>query len=177
MRRAGCALLRFGIESATPRVIQQLKKGGVSSSWRTVTEQTVRAAYSEGIPTLGLFIIGNPTETEGEILETLRFALELPLDLAQVHFFTPYIGSGAYETLQEQIPPAILPEQHHYLIPSVNFSRVPTPQLAELRTIFYRRFYGRPRWIARHLRRYAGFYVANPQFFSTVFTGGRLMLG
>ncbi len=176
MKRAGCALLRFGIESASPRIIRKLRKGGISSSWRSITEQAIRAAHFEGIPTLGLFIIGNPTETEAEVLETSRFALELPLDFAQVHFFTPYIGSGAYETFREQIPPAVLAEQHHYRTPLVHFSGIPTRRLAELRTTFYRRFYGRPRWVIRHLKRYAGFYVANPQALWKLFNDRRIFL-
>jgi len=177
MRQAGCALLRFGIESAVARIVQLLKKGGDASSWPATTQRAIQVARANGIPTLGLFIIGNPTETESEVLETIRFALELPLDFAQVHFFTPYVGSGAYERFQEEVNPAVIPEQHHYQPPQVNLSAVETRRLVELRAAFYRRFYGRPGWVIRHTKRYAGFYMRNRQALQTLFAGRGVFMG
>ncbi len=171
MKRAGCALLRFGIESAVPRIVQLLKKGGTDASeWCRTTRKAVEAAHRNGIPTLGLFIIGSPTETETEILETIRFALELPLDFVQVHFFTPYVGSGAYQIFREKIESSVITEQYHYNAPKINLSDVETRRLVELRAIFYRQFYLRPGWIARHIRRYGGFYVANPHVLGNLLT-------
>lgn len=177
MRHAGCSLLRFGIESATPRIVRLLRKGGTASSWQEAARKAVSTASQAGIPTLGLFIIGNPTETRQEILETLRLALELPLDLAQVHFFTPYPGTFAYEQTRQQIEPDAIAQQHHYLPPKVNLSSVETQSLVKLRAFFYRRFYGRPGWMARHLRRYARFYLANPSFFRGLLVSRNVFLG
>lgn len=172
MKRAGCALLRFGIESGSARIIRRLRKGGAEASWCAVSQRAVELAARAGVPVLGLFIIGSPTETEGEILDTLQFALRLPLEFAQVHFFTPYAGSEFYRHFQDQASPSVVTQQHHYLAPQVNLSRVPTQRLVAWRARFYRRFYGRPRWIAQHLARYGGFYLANPQA-ALALTAGR----
>ena len=135
------------------------------------------AARRAGIAALGLFIIGNPGETEPEVETTIRFALDLPLEFAQVHFFTPYVGSGAYRQWLGSLDPALALTQHHYRWPQLNLSRIGTRRLVRLRAAFYRRFYVRPGWLARHLRRYAGFYACNAGPLRTLAAGRSVLLG
>jgi radical SAM superfamily enzyme YgiQ (UPF0313 family) len=80
MALAGCATASFGIESANQRILDYYNK-------ETTVEQakiSVKHAKKAGIPNIyGAFIIGAPTETVEEVINTLKFGLNLNLTIMQ----------------------------------------------------------------------------------------------
>lgn len=93
MKKAGCTKIQIGFESGSDRVLSVLKKD-------FTVEDSVRAARvikNAGVRLYGLFMIGNPTETEEEIRQTIKFAQSLDLDFAKFNLFVPYPGTPAYE--------------------------------------------------------------------------------
>lgn len=70
--RGGCRMLQFGIESATPRLLELYRKGATVEGAATIT----RAASSAGIRVFGYFLFGAPTETEEEARTTLNWIRE-----------------------------------------------------------------------------------------------------
>jgi radical SAM superfamily enzyme YgiQ (UPF0313 family) len=89
MRRAGCWLISWGIESASEAVRKNVHKG-------THDDQIARAlrwSKDAGIMNWGYFIIGLPGETEATIRDSIDLAKRLPLDLALFHIAAPYPGT------------------------------------------------------------------------------------
>lgn len=69
MRKAGCIWIKYGIESGSSRI---LKKIGKESDIKLI-EKIIKNTYNAGIKVSSGWIIGFPTETSKDFLETLKF--------------------------------------------------------------------------------------------------------
>jgi len=98
MRRAGCWMISWGIESGSEEVLRHARKGITLDQ----VEQALRWSREAGIRNWGYFIIGLPGETEETIRETIRLAKRLPLHLALFHIAAPYPGSPLFFEVVEQ---------------------------------------------------------------------------
>ena len=98
MRRAGCWMISWGLESGSKEVLRRARKGITLEQ----VEQALRWSREAGIRNWGYFIIGLPGETEETIKETIRFSKRLPLDLALFHIAAPYPGSPLFFEVAEQ---------------------------------------------------------------------------
>lgn len=86
MKRAGCKIIHYGIESGSQRVLNEMQKG---VDLRQVCS-SLKLTKKVGIETAGFFILGYPGELLTDIEATVRFAKELPLDYASFHIYLPY---------------------------------------------------------------------------------------
>lgn len=102
MKRAGCWMISYGIESGSPKMLKKMTKG-------ITKEQIVRAlelTRQNNIVSKGFFMIGMPGETLTTLNETLDFIKKLPLDELNINFFTPFPGSRLFdEVVQEGFVP------------------------------------------------------------------------
>jgi radical SAM superfamily enzyme YgiQ (UPF0313 family) len=78
LKKSGCRLIQFGIESGTDRIQKLLRKNLNLDKVKRIIKLTREA----GILTYGNFMLGSPTETYDEIMKTIEFAIELKLDFA-----------------------------------------------------------------------------------------------
>ncbi len=92
MKRAGCWMISYGIESGSQKILDQTRKGITLDQ----VEQAVRWTKEAGIRAKGLFMIGYPEETEETLDQTLAFIRRLPLDEINLSFLTPYPGTEIY---------------------------------------------------------------------------------
>lgn len=162
MKKAGCIMLGLGVESGSQRIIDDMKKQPTPRPWLDICRQAFYWTRKLGIGTNAYYVIGNPTETREEINQTIKFAMELNSDSIQVHFYTPYPGSAAWEKYKDQIgkyDPALM---FHYATPMFSLAAVSIEELVKLRSRFYRRYIFRPGFAINHLWRYAAFYWHNP---------------
>ncbi len=95
MRRAGCALIQYGVESGVPRVLELTDK----RQTREQAESAVRWAHEVGLRTLCYFLIGLPTETRDEIWRTYAFAETLAPTYASFQVATPYPTTPFFDEL------------------------------------------------------------------------------
>jgi len=141
MRRSGCYLLGFGIETADRDV---LRRTGKDLDLDRVTD-TIAMVRSHGILTFGTFVLGMPGETRRSVLETVRFAVDSGLDIAHFGLYAPYPGSRDFDAVRD-VPG--LREWDRY----VAFETLPCSDLsaAERKALLrraYASFYLRPaRW-------------------------------
>lgn len=89
MKKAGCSLLAYGVESANQKSLDFLQKGEMVAQ----AKKAFRLTRQAGIKTLGYFILGIPGETYAEAQKTIQLALDLQCDYAQFSILTPYPGT------------------------------------------------------------------------------------
>ena len=89
MKRAGCWQIWYGVESGSDRILKFVKKNTTQEKIAKAVIDTKKA----GISPCGFFMIGFPTETEEEIKQTIKTALELPFDGFNMSHMAPFPGS------------------------------------------------------------------------------------
>jgi anaerobic magnesium-protoporphyrin IX monomethyl ester cyclase len=92
MKAAGCDRIFFGIESGNNDVLALMNKKITIEK----ADRAVRAAHAAGLHTGAFFILYYPGETDATVLDTLRFALSLPLDYVSFTMPYPIPGTGLY---------------------------------------------------------------------------------
>ncbi|MDJ0786992.1 MAG: radical SAM protein [Myxococcota bacterium] len=91
---AGCEMVAFGVEAGSDRVRNEVLKKSVT------TDQIRRAAEllrARGVRFVTYNIVGAPTETWDEAIETLTLNQEIQPDYPQVSIMTPYPGTEVYD--------------------------------------------------------------------------------
>ena len=89
MKEAGCKIVSFGIESGVQRILDKISKRVTLAQ----IEKAVKLVNKVGLEPRGSFILGLPTETLRESLQTIFFSLRLPLKQAKFGLATPYPGT------------------------------------------------------------------------------------
>jgi anaerobic magnesium-protoporphyrin IX monomethyl ester cyclase len=93
MKAAGCHQVMYGIESANPDILRNIKK-------RIALEKNSKAiemAKKAGLTVRCTFMFGNPGETEETIDETIRYSIQLDPDIALYNTTTPYPGTEMFD--------------------------------------------------------------------------------
>jgi radical SAM superfamily enzyme YgiQ (UPF0313 family) len=135
----GCRLVHCGIESGSPGRLEALDKVGRLEEM----VDGVQRILARGMEVLCFFILGFPGESEAEIEQTVRVALDLSPTYASFHLFTPYPGT-------EYAMP--VGDGSHFVPPS-HPDALPFDRLSRLRRGAYLRFYLRPRYVLSRLGR------------------------
>ncbi len=168
MKKAGCIMLGIGVESGSQRIIENMHKQYHPQPWQQQCRRVFGWTRQLGIGTNAYYVIGNPTETRQEIEQTIQFALQLNSDSIQVHFYTPYPGSAAWELYKDRFAGYDSTRLFHYATPLFSLAQVSVPELVKLRSRFYRRYLFRPGFAIDHLCKHAGFYWHNPDVFRSL---------
>ncbi len=165
MGHSGCVLLRYGIETASERILHVLHKTRETSLWLKKAREAVLLSRQNGISVACLFMIGCPSETQEELKQTIRFAQDINPDIIQVAYFTPFPGSHYYKIFRETFSRYNVTQLYHYSIPSINLSHMTEREFRSAQKSFYKSFLLRPAFIINHFRKYTFFYMANPDVF------------
>ncbi|MFQ5706590.1 MAG: B12-binding domain-containing radical SAM protein [bacterium] len=148
MAEAGVHTMFLGIESPHKRLLKAYLKGGKASP--TVSEEAVKLLRLNGIETFGGLILGEPSETEAEILETIAYAKALNPGTAQFSILTPYPGTDTWYELKNRL---LTRDWNLYdgLHAVFQGDQLPPEAVESLCRKAYRSFYLQPRRIAREL--------------------------
>jgi len=153
-RRSGAALLKIGVESGSPHVIERLGKTSNGHDWISVVESAFERLRSQGIGTIAMFMVGCPDEDTGDVEDSIDLARRLEADYIQVQIFCAYPDIPSFARLDDPLAAtAASGNQSHYAPPSWTLSRIPPDDLARVQMNFYRRFYLRPGFVLNHLGR------------------------
>jgi anaerobic magnesium-protoporphyrin IX monomethyl ester cyclase len=90
MHYANCYNLVLGIESANQRILDYYNKQITPAMTRKVIKNVKKAGIEN---VAGLFVLGAPDETVQEIIQTLKFGLELDLTFIQYQLLHVLLGS------------------------------------------------------------------------------------
>jgi anaerobic magnesium-protoporphyrin IX monomethyl ester cyclase len=96
MKRAGCWMMAWGIESGNEDILRHARKG----INREKVARALQWSQAAGLTNFGYFIIGLPGETPATVRETISLSKSLPLDLALFHIAAPYPGTPFFREVQ-----------------------------------------------------------------------------
>jgi anaerobic magnesium-protoporphyrin IX monomethyl ester cyclase len=99
MVRAGAKSVFIGVESSSPRTLEELRKGIHVEE----TVQTVEMLKRNGLEIHASYILGGLHDTVKTIHDTIRFAKRLDTNVAQFAILTPYPGTAVYEQVKGRI--------------------------------------------------------------------------
>lgn len=89
MRKAGCWMVCFGIESGNDEILKLNKKGAtVADAWEACI-----LAKMAGLKVWGYFMLGLYGDNHQTMLQTVDLACKLPIDLANFSISAPYPGT------------------------------------------------------------------------------------
>ncbi len=98
MKKAGFALLSYGVETGVPRLLEMIQKNETMEQ----IQQAVTWTREAGLKTRGTLILGLPTETIEDSRATIEWAKTLKLDFAKFSLATPYPGTVLFDIAVKQ---------------------------------------------------------------------------
>ncbi|HOX37968.1 MAG TPA: radical SAM protein [Candidatus Brocadiia bacterium] len=155
MKKAGCHMIRFGVESGSQAVLDKVKKGITLEE----TRETFRWIHEVGLDTHAHMMIGMPGETAETIEQSIRFAIEIDPTIVTFGITTPYAGTDIYDELAATHPEigdaseCDLSRLHTQGFFNQHFCDLDGPQLSDAVKRAYRKFYLRPSYMLRWLMR------------------------
>lgn len=156
---AGAVLLKLGIESGSPLMIEKIGKSRSGLRWLDQVRSGVGLLKCHGIASVGLFMLGMPEETEEEVLATISLAKGLDTDYVQVQRFTAY--PDVVVTRDESVIATSQANIYHYADSGHALYHMTAQRLDELHRAFYTGFYFRPAFMLRHLRLFWRWYISS----------------
>ena len=148
MKRAGCWLIAFGVESGSEEMLRLMRKNSDLDQAR----RAMKLCREAGIKTSIYMLVGLPWETEETFKQTTDFAIELDPDFLEVFYAYPFQGTELYDIAVREglLEEGAFPVDSYSrpAIPSLNFS---VEQLSFMRRKMLRKFYLRPGYICRTL--------------------------
>ncbi|MBF0544042.1 MAG: radical SAM protein [Candidatus Riflebacteria bacterium] len=152
MKIAGCHTIMFGVESANEAILERFHKN--------ITKEKVRYAFScckdEKIDRLGIFILGFPDESEKSVRQTIKFAFELDCDFVSFNVFMPKPETPARKWIEKQLPDLGWENEtldQSGFLPFKSYSKVSSSCLETLKNWAILRFYFRPTYFLRRIRK------------------------
>ena len=151
MKDSGLRLLLVGYESGNNKILHNIKKGVTVEQAKRFTKNCKEI----GITIHGTFIVGLPGETRETIQDSIKFAREIDPDTIQVSLASPYPGTAFYDFLMDNsyFSPSSLVSENGFQTCAVEYPEISSEEIFKSLEEFYRKFYFRPKFIARILKK------------------------
>jgi anaerobic magnesium-protoporphyrin IX monomethyl ester cyclase len=99
MRKAGCRIIAYGVESGNQDILNSMKKGVKIEK----VSEAIRITWKAGIIPFGYLMIGWLDETKEQALDTIKFCIDNNL-IGDFSFFTPLPQTPAFFKAKEKSP-------------------------------------------------------------------------
>jgi len=144
MKRAGCWMIGYGVESLAEEVLRRNRKNVVPRQ----IEEAVVTAKAAGLAVMAHCVFGLPGETEETLKVTESGIRRLPVDFVQYYTAVPFPGSELYAWAVREgrllSDDFVRFEQNSTVL---RLDGLPAEKIAGFRRTAYLRFYLRPRVI------------------------------
>ena len=153
MEKAGCHIIKFGVESGAQEILNNLRKG--------ITVEQTRKAFAlckkYDIETVAHMMFGSPGETEATLKKSIELVKEIDADYASFNITTPYPGTELWDSIESKM--GIKEDFSAYdiekTLETADFSRymcdLPEGILLKYYDKAYRDFYFRPGYILKRM--------------------------
>jgi radical SAM superfamily enzyme YgiQ (UPF0313 family) len=149
LRRAGCWVVAFGVESGNQEILNKMQKG--QKVERAL--QAVTICKRHGLRTHAFFVIGTPWETRQTLAETYRFVRQLDTDFFDFNIAYPLPGTALYDLAVREGLYETPPDASGYAQAAVRSHALSSAELTQWRRRALLGLYLRPRYILRTLIR------------------------
>jgi radical SAM superfamily enzyme YgiQ (UPF0313 family) len=163
MAKAGTKVMCFAIETVSERLQKLLKR---NLKFENITSM-IEVAVKNGIHAEGFFMIGHPTETREEMLNTINFAANSPLHSAAVSIAIPQKGTELYTRYIGADTPQNLGEGYYEYASSI--SQLPPNEVRRLLSYTFKKFYLRPTRIFRIIRTFPASFFFSRRFLAQIY--------
>lgn len=143
MKKSGCYFFAFGIESANPKILKNIKKMETIDT----VKKSIEIAHKVGIECQGFFIFGLPGETTKTIDESIHFAKNSKLTRAHFMILDVLPGSELWDKLKGKFKPNW--RKNSYKEPEWLPYGLSKKYLMDAQTKAIKQFYLRPRIFIR----------------------------
>jgi len=154
-KAAGCHTIKFGVESGSQKILDNVRKGQTIEQVRKI----FKATKEVGMKTHAHMMLGMPGETIETLEDTIKLAIELEPDTVTFGICTPYPGSPLFNEVK-MINPEIgdgtasdFSKLHTKGLFNESFTNISKKKLECSVRRAYRKFYLRPKYIFRFLLR------------------------
>lgn len=158
IKKAGCRELAFGVESGNERIRNNIISKNISDKQ---IRDAIQLCKKYDIVSTVFLMLGFPTETKKELYDTVRCGIDFNADLIGVHPTVPMPGSELFARMVKDgiIAPDIidryamgkLGEGFRGVWPIFVPEGLSQQDIFKARKTAYRKFYLRPRFIAKRL--------------------------
>jgi len=154
MRKSGCRMVNFGIESGSPEILEKI--GKKISLDKAV--DAIAACTRAGLRTQCTFIVGFPYDTDETMELTYRAAIRIKPTIAMFFPLTPYPGTSAFnEFMDPSLAPKTVGQWDKFIMTSGEGSISVNPDhsgqnICRIADRWNRRFFRRPSQWFRLLR-------------------------
>lgn len=152
LKKAGCYKVAFGFESGNQKILNRIKKGILLQQ----SMNAIRMAKEAGLETIGFFMLGLPDETLETMNDTIDFAIKLDPDYAKTTLLVPFPGTEIYNEWKEK---GVIKSEDwskyndHSPSKVYNHPNLDWKTLERYYNLFYKKFYIRPKYIAKRFLR------------------------
>jgi radical SAM superfamily enzyme YgiQ (UPF0313 family) len=158
LAKAGTKVMCFAIETVSERLQKLLRRNLKFENINNL----IKCAVKNGIHAEGFFMLGHPTETKREMLETIDFAAKSPLHSAAVTIVVPQKGTELFSKYIGEDSPQTLGEGYYAYTSSI--SQLPPDEVRKLLAYTFRKFYLRPKRIFRIIKTFPLSFIFSRRF-------------
>jgi len=158
MKKAGCSVLNFGVESGNQEILDRIKKNMKLED----AERAIRLAKMMHINTYASFILGLPGDTRETVRQTVDFAIKLSSDIVQFFIPSPFPGTELFDEAMEKGWIHKIERWDDFSTAACSNFRndaLTNSQIKAMVAAAYRRFYMRPGYFMQSIMRL----VMNPR--------------
>lgn len=148
MKKAGCHLIKFGVESGVQEVLDRVIKGFKIEQ----TVETFKWAHEVGIDTHAHTMLGMPGDTRATVARTIEFIKEIDPTTATFGVCTPYPGTPLFDEVSAQVDMGDaadldLSQLHTTARYNELYTELTRDEVEKAIRRAYRRFYLRPSYV------------------------------
>jgi len=163
MAKAGTRVMCFAIETVTERLQKLLRRNLKFENINNMIEIAVK----NGIHAEGFFMLGHPTETKDEMLNTINFAARSPLHSAAFSIAIPQKGTELYSKYIGDESPQSLGEGYYEYSSAI--SKLSPHEVKKLLAYTFMKFYLRPGRIIRIFKTFPAGFIFSRRFLVQIF--------